>query len=382
MDEITVLAAVRPDAPDFPAADRRAARHSLLAAIAGEAAGASQPADQQAGQPDWAQTACHVPPARRPGRSWATRNAWTPRRIGVTSAVLAALAGAAAVLLVALPSGRNGTGGEPTGPGGGPTAPEAQPATAAAVFLRAARYAAAAPELTPGPRQFVYTEQLVKGNVVDTGTGLKTQSPYLVRTWLSANGKWGGLTLSRYLHGTWGRGGMPIPVCAIPDPGNPNWAGNCPQPPGYAASLSDTVSGMLAQVLKWGGPNGPTAYRVLDGMSNAESWPSGYLIPNRSYALMFRAAATIRGIHVVRDVTDIAGRRGIAVAACVPTEIQKGSMPGFHGCPQLRELIFDAKTYEFIGVDQVILHGSRKPGNITGSALLRIAVVNKAGQLP
>jgi len=97
---------------------------------------------------------------------------------------------------------------------------------------------------------------------------------------------------------------------------------------------------------------------------------------------MYRAAATVKGIYLVPHVADIAGRAGIGVAACVPASIDKGSMPGFRGCPEQTELIFDATTYQLIGVDNVAAPGQPAVPGRPSSALLRIAVVNKIGQLP
>jgi hypothetical protein len=86
-------------------------------------------------------------------------------------------------------------------------------------------------------------------------------------------------------------------------------------------------------------------------------------------------------VHVPR-ATDIAGRAGIGVAACVPASIGKGSMPGFHGCPDRTELIFDARTYQLIGVDNTSAPGSpARPGR-PSSALLSIAVTNRIDQFP
>jgi len=138
---------------------------------------------------------------------------------------------------------------------------------------------------------------------------------------------------------------------------------------------------MLSALLKAGGPNGPSSYMVLRGIED-ESWEAGLLIPNQSVALMFRAASTVRGIQVIRSVTNVAGRHGIAVAACVPEAIQKGGMSGFRGCPKRLELIFDTNTYQLIGVTEVTLKPSPGTPAVTGSALLKIGVVSKIGQLP
>ena len=150
---------------------------------------------------------------------------------------------------------------------------------------------------------------------------------------------------------------------------------------GYLTKLPGTVSGMRSYLLDSDGPNGPAAYRVLDSIVNNSS-ASGELVPNASYALMYRAALTVKGVYRVRRATTIAGTAGIAVAACIPAAINKGSMPGFRGCPYRTELIPNARTYQLIGVDYTPAPGKpRLPGR-PNSALLNIAVVNKIGQIP
>jgi hypothetical protein len=386
VDEISVLAAVRPSAPDFPAADREAARQQLLAAIAGERADARQP-----GRAHSAPRTGHPGPAQSwtPERSWTPeqsatpRRSWTPRRIGAVGATLAALTAMAAGLLIVLPGARPSRPSGPARPSAGAQQP-GPPATASGILLLAARAAAAAPSPTPGPRQFVYTEQFVTGQVVYRGTRPEVQRPYQQRSWQSVNGMWGGVLRARDLPGGhWTVAGVgPWPVCAIPDPSNGNWKANCPLPPAYVTTLPSSFAGMLSALLKAGGPNGRSSSYFALQWIESESWEAGLLIPNQSVALMFRAASTIKGIQVIRGVTNVAGRHGIAVAACGPEAIQKGSQPGFHGCPKRLELIFDTSTYQLIGVTEVTLKPA--PGNpaIMGSALLKIGVVSKIGQLP
>jgi hypothetical protein len=353
MDEITLFAAVRPSAPDFEETERGEVLCRLLAAAASERA-----SDQAAGR--------SAGPARPPvpaRRAWMTRKAG----IGVAAAVLAAAAG----VLVAVPATGPGT------PGARPATASGAPDAAAAVFLRAARAAVAAPELTAGPDQFVYTEQLVEGETYMAINGARSRvvqtPPYLSRLWLSADGQRGEQGTQRNLSGgTWSPKG---PVEVMCQSGQRDCTG------GYLPDLPGTVGGMLAYLLQSGGPNGPAAYKVLGGIENTSA-ASGELVPNQSYALMYRVAATVPGIYLVPHVTDSAGEAGIAVAACVPADIGKGSMPGFRGCPERTELIFDAKTYALIGVDNVPAAGRpRLPGR-PDSALRQIAVVNNPGQLP
>ena len=373
MDEIAVLAALRPTAADFPAADRVAARQHLLTAIAQERASAAQ-AGPAGREPTGAEPAGAEPAGTGPSRRWTTR------RIGVAGAALAALTATAVGLMIALPGAGTSHIGRPGPPSTG-TVHGSAPATAAGMLLLAARVADGSPTATPGPRQFVYTEQLIKGHVEEVNSRTETVPAYLQRTWMSVNGMWGGLARARYVKGgRWVTNELPVPVCAIPRPSDANWKANCPVPPGYVTTLPTTVAGMRAYLLKKGGLNGPLPYRILTGIAG-ESWQTRLLVPDHSYALMFRAAATVKGIRLIRHATSAAGKPGIAVAACVPPVIQKGSMPGWHGCAERIELIFDATTYRFTG-GQETQKGSPTPGTTAEQALLKIAIVDKLGQVP
>jgi hypothetical protein len=129
-------------------------------------------------------------------------------------------------------------------------------------------------------------------------------------------------------------------------------------------------------------PHGTRAYRILAAIADLQQgWPSGYLVPNSSYALMFRAAATVPGIRLIRHATAASGRRGSAVAACEHGTAGQRAVRGA-GCAQRIELIFAAHSYAFIGEDQPVLHGRAAPGTAAAAALLRVAVVRSAGQLP
>ncbi len=190
--------------------------------------------------------------------------------------------------------------------------------------------------------------------------------------WQSADGRRGLAGTQRNVpDGTWSRLGGVESLCeAVQDhPGQQVCY------PGYLTELPGTVSGMLAYLLRDDGPNGPAAYRVLGSIVNTSS-ASGLLVPSASYALMYRAAATVKGIYLVPHVTDIAGRAGIGVAACVPTSIGKGSMPGFRGCPERTELIFDA--------DDLPAHrrGQRsRPGETGGARTAKLrAIAHRRGQ--
>jgi hypothetical protein len=384
MDEVTLFKTVRPAAPEFTEADRQAARDRVLAAAAGESlerrraiepglwSAASITGGQRTG--GWRPGGRRLAGLRRP---WAATAA--------AAAVVVVAAGATAVLLTGPVSHTGGTvqpgqAGHAPAAATRPASPASPPATASAVLLLAAHAAATTPGLRPRPGQFVYTQQLVVGEdylqvSATGGSRLVRTPPYLERDWLSADGRHDMFRSQRNLpDGKWftslGKTSLcdPAPLQRICHPG-------------YVTRLPRTAGGMRDFLLSSGGPNGPAAYRILNGISNW-SWETGLLVPNHSYALMFRAAAQVKGIYLVHRAVNVAGRTGVAVAACVPAGIDKGSMTSFHGCPERTELIFDARTYELIGEYHVAAKGQPPlPGN-PSTGLLRTAVVNRLGQLP
>ena len=95
------------------------------------------------------------------------------------------------------------------------------------------------------------------------------------------------------------------------------------------------------------------------------------LAPPRTSAALYRAAAKIPGVEVVRGVTDAAGRRGIAVAH---TEASRRD-----------EWIFDEQTYEYLGERSYLVAATADgpAGTVLGTtAVLQRAVVSKPGQAP
>jgi hypothetical protein len=389
MDEIALFAIVRPPAPELTGPDRAALRDRLTAAVAVESANKARSGGMPSARPR----------SRLPGTAGGPGNLhprWTRRRRLTITAVLAGATALAIAAVIALPAA--GHGGRPSAapsPGRGTgtagsrasrAAPPIGPAptTASAVLLLAAQVAARTPSLAPRPDQFVYTGQLVVGQTVTTCNGNNchtvTLPPFQQRFWTSVNGEHAMYRIDRDLHShKWVTNlGRTTPMCDAGPNGKPDDK-LCEK--AYDPNLPRTVRGMRSYLLRYEGPNGPVAFRILNGIGD-NSWEPGFLVPNSSYALMFRAAAPVKGIHLVRHAVDVAGQPGIAVAACVPAEIAKGSMPGFHGCPQRIELIFAARSYELIGEYDVVTPGSSAMTFSPDYALLQIAIVNKLGELP
>jgi hypothetical protein len=337
MDEITLVTAIAPPAPGLPASVRDAARATLLAEITAEREAANIPGRAT------------VPGSRR-------RTA-VPRsrplvRWGIAGAALSAAAASAAIMLPSV------LAGSPSAPA--PRVP--RPATATAVLLRAARATAAIPDIHPRPDQFVYTESVSR--YVTQRNRL-----FVTRAWLSADGWHGGLILQRWASGKRWYHGFGQPDCLTLPHSNWNYKANCPLPPAYVTNLPRTVKAMKRYLLGYyaTGQGPPPAAGAI--MTVTQFYQ--FLVPHRSSALMFRALSQTKGIRVIDHATTLAGRNGIAVAAYDPA----------HGT--LDELIFNPKTYLYIGDSQIALNGTYMPkGTVNGNAVRQIAVVEKAGQLP
>ncbi|WP_329528790.1 hypothetical protein [Streptomyces sp. NBC_01462] len=95
------------------------------------------------------------------------------------------------------------------------------------------------------------------------------------------------------------------------------------------------------------------------------------IVPADVASAIWRAAAKIPGVVLVKDSVDAAGRHGEAVA-----HVSNG---------ELTEYIFDRNTHLFLGERGYLVKGTAmgKAGMLTGtSAVLSRAVVNKIGDLP
>ena len=116
----------------------------------------------------------------------------------------------------------------------------------------------------------------------------------------------------------------------------------------------------------------------------------GAYLPPAARSALFRAMARIPGVRAMPDVVDVAGRHGVAVTRT-------------YGYRQ--ELIFDPKTYEYLGEQETVVAdpGTGGPGTTPGRspghtasqvpdlplgmvfgriAILRVAIVDRAGQVP
>ena len=94
---------------------------------------------------------------------------------------------------------------------------------------------------------------------------------------------------------------------------------------------------------------------------------------------VYRAAERIPGVTVDRDAVDVTGRHGVALVRTADHH--------------RTELIFDRTTYAYLGANLVVVDAysvrgkavviDNHPGDVRDrSAVLRVAVVDRVGQLP
>jgi hypothetical protein len=283
--------------------------------------------------------------ARPPLLSW--------RRLALTGAVVVLAAAAVAV------------GVFPHTPPGDGTRVQLD---AVMVLDRAAKAALAGP--SPGDSQFLYTDI----RAVNPSHG-KAWS-YRQQTWMSVDGQQvGALRNTTCYPGLPARDNLPTCLAKVPaeagGPLNPTFAWVRSLPTSPAALLQ-----YLEQHNNCTGVNGIGVHSPPTSNAYSEIYAILhllYVLPPRTGAALFRAAAMIPGVTVLPHVTDAAGGQGIGVTMA--------GTPGPGGPLMSFELIFDPHSYRFIGVQNVSL--ANGPGQIAGhvnhaETLISTRVVNTA----
>ncbi|MFI6405093.1 CU044_5270 family protein [Streptomyces sp. NPDC050548] len=276
-----------------------------------------------------------------------------PRRWLRPALAATAVATAAAVAFVVLP---------PSGSGSG--APARPPSRSTAALLEDIALAAEHEKSYGRVRddQFVYVESKV--SYTRSGAGAKTQVDPLHRqeVWMSVDGLHTGLVRQAGL----GEHSVPPDV----KPGKAGW--DVSSFYNHVRTLptdADAMYDYLARsALKYGGQEQSQAMFVLVGDLLRDA-----IVPPAQSAALFRAVARIPGVTTVEHVVDAVGRPGIGIARTDPDN------------PLRDEWIFDAKTYEFLGEREVATkdNAGAKKGTVTANtAVLRRAVVDKAGERP
>jgi len=309
------------------------------------------------------------------------------RRLALTGAVSASLAVGLAIAVtfaVGIPaashpgSSRPAAAGAPTLPGNRPPghrASFAPAATAAAVLHNAALAALEMPAATPRPDQFIYLKLSTKVDGWPRGR--------VLQSWLSVDGArlgfekgWGGPA------GEVGEGRVNdvVPACRHGWEDDPPWFRWFKH---RYPCTADTYAAYFP-----GMPTSPSALRAymhthfgLDlgdagGLSVTAFWlmTRHYLMPAQS-AAMYDVLAQAAGFKLVPSVTDAAGRTGVGIRVATGGK--------YYG----NTLIFDRTTYAPLGMrwpaTRLAPPGHKEhlvPGRSV--AVLKVAIVNKAGQLP
>ncbi|WP_435206525.1 CU044_5270 family protein [Micromonospora sp. bgisy143] len=274
-----------------------------------------------------------------------------PRRMLVLAPVAGVLAVAVAVGAVARPWASDGA----------PlivTVAQGDPGGATLLLGRMATEAAAGPDPSSGEGEYVYVRS--RGAFAEVGDGPARLKPVHEREiWIPRNERGDGLLRQPFFN-------VPI-IGAIPE----------------QETLTDvTPNAELVDL-----PTDPDAlltklYRDRDGRGRGNSRDGAAftaigdilresLVPPRTTAALYHAAARIPGVEVVRGVTDAAGRRGVAVAY---TERSRRD-----------EWIFDEQTYEYLGERSYLVADTvdGPAGTVLATtAVLQRALVSNLGQRP
>jgi hypothetical protein len=291
------------------------ARARVLTAASGTAAG---------------RTARNPVPLRKRGAGWRAR-----LRLSTTPRL--ALAGGIAVTTAAgIAIGLAG----PAAPGPG----TGIQLDAALVLHRAAAAALASP--APGPGQYLYIDV--------RGTGSRGTHRYRQQMWLPAGDGLMG-TVEQTPCNFFGV----APRCTMLDD---QIRGDADEPTyAWVKALSSDPGALLAyleanSLCQYSALHVDTAHQAFSEVYNILS--AVYVLPPTAGAALFNAAAGIPGVTVLHDVTDAAGGRGIAVAMTGRATDAAPAVDPRLG-PLLRyELIFDALSYRFIGLQEVTADGT------------------------
>ncbi|WP_433330696.1 CU044_5270 family protein [Spirillospora sp. CA-294931] len=281
-----------------------------------------------------------------------------PRRRLVLGGVGAlALAGLAAVLVVVTPGGSGSDGWQRTLDG-----------DAERTFVLAANTAAAAPDLKPRLGQFVYVESKERGLAEGDRMVTPAQGDHR-KVWLPVDyERQAGLLLNKDIldpakarpwERTW--------LCSEPTGDEADSGPNPPEgchygSPAFRSGLPTSPDAMRKWLYK--NSDGDNPQDVQAFITVGDTIREAY-VPPAALAAMFRAAARIPGVTVTRNVVDAVGRKGIGVG------------PTWQGNRQ--ELIFDARTYRFLGSRTI----DTKTGKVRFQSVnLKVAVVDRVGQEP
>lgn len=246
-------------------------------------------------------------------------------------------------------------------------------AQAADILAGAAEQARHRPDVPVRGDQFVHVESVATVLGMNEATKQSSTAVIARRVWLSADGTRDGLVQQRpRAGGDWTD--RRLPGCQdgvmTQTKGGVTGTQACTPTPAYVGGLPTDPDAMLAHL-----------YRIADDQPNknprdqrafsaaADLVGEAYLAP-ASLAAVFGAVARIPGVSVIGDVTDEAGRDGVAVAL---REVQ-GTRT---------ELIFDRGSHAYLGTRSVALQdgeGLTAGQVLYSTAVLTVEIADRVGE--
>ena len=242
-------------------------------------------------------------------------------------------------------------------------------ASASEIFRLAADTARQQPELTARPDQYVFTEVLATVREPDTGQHRTVRT----QRWESA----GGIAhpQARYRPETEPNGWSELKVLRLDDPVHPDKELDEFPSPAYHGDLPTEPDELLRHLrehpVNLHLPEGADEKAVYGNeamvYTTARSMLDGY-IPPRALAALLELLAREPGAAGISDVVDAAGRHGVAIR-----------MPGVIGANV--DFVFDRDTHVYLGTRTSLVRNGRESLD-SATALLRVAIVDRPGQLP
>jgi hypothetical protein len=330
-DEISELTRLLPPpaVPEMTARRSQALRAHLAAEMARERYGAA-------------------PVGALPRRRRRAARPWVPALAGAV-AVAAAAAVSVTVLMPGAPGGGSAVAGS-SGPAAGNSGPAAGGGMTAMMLLaKVADAAAQRPEPKVSDSEFVYIR-----SEVSWGTPLHERQVWVSVASLCAPP---GLLIEH------GKRISLVNQDAASQPTVPGFCGGVVNEPTYRflQRLPTDPQALLNFIYhqirgeRWGNELAREEFTTIGDMIRES------IVPPKTAAGLFRAAALIPGVRLVGHATNAVGRPGIAVSFKGPGDLSPS------------EWIFDPVTYQFIG---------ERGGNNSQTAILQQGFVAHAGQLP
>jgi len=240
-------------------------------------------------------------------------------------------------------------------------------ASAAEILHGAAHAAAQQPELTARPDQFVFIEFLTYARKNPDSGPYET---YRVQRWVAVgeSTQWQQRSRPESEPDGWRDHPKPPPDDRFPE--------YFKKPAGYVTDLPTDPDRMLRYLqerpLEGEFPAGADREALMNAPTKPftdAAWLLDGYVPPRSLGAMFEAMAKVPGARVLREeVADAAGRRGVALR-----------MPGVIGGST--DLIFDRETFAFLGTRDLLIRDGKET-LWTSNARMRVAIVDRPGQLP